>query len=69
MHSEGMQKEKIIKAWDDPDAAYQVEKQLTEEDFLSGFRFENDRSGEVQVLLYAKDLNVFQRYMYATRNE
>lgn len=69
LSSEGMQKEKIIKAWDDPDAAYQVEEKLTKEDFLSGFRFENDRSGEVQVLLYAKDLNVFQRYKYATRNE
>ena len=61
------EKEKIIKAWDNPEAADRVEKQLMEDDFLAGFNFEHERSGNVQVLLYAKDMKMFREYRCATR--
>ena len=67
LHAKELQKEIVVKSWDDAKAVDNLKKQINNDNFFSSYNFIHDKCGYVNVTTYMQDLNVYGECVYAKR--
>ena len=67
LHAKELQKEIVVKSWDDAKTVDNMKKQLSADNYFSSYNFLHDKCGYVNVTTYMQDLNVYGKYVYAKR--